>query len=491
MHKSVTAVGDYFDNNFWWGKLYTVIFLLIIGGASAHALVNDKYWIVAILAAIIIVPLAISHPTVAVFQFVFVIFIQYRITEAVPLYLTDISAAVLILAAIFDILSEDKLPRRFPTMTLNYLLLLIALFVCALASYNPIEAVHPLSRISLYLFTFLALIRLLGKVDGWLVVRMYLWLCVAHSVVVLAPFIASGGSARAFGFSRNVFGSLAMVALPVGLCSYLWSRPGKSAKYLFGTILILGAMVATQSRFILIFGLFISMVAVFISLRRVRNSFPADKSATEVDSEAKQQFKKRLIFLGGTVLSSALMAMIINPEVLGPVIGRFEQIFSATGGGTMNLRLSLWMAAITVFLENPLTGIGPGNFRNLFEINSSYHLNPVFYYIKGLSAHNLFLHYLAETGLVGASAMIAFFVRPLLLSRKIWHSGLSALPVAFRLSLYSVSILIVLSTFLEAGWLWGQVGFAAVLFIALIVDAFEGLPSNPASDPTGTSTSEM
>jgi O-antigen ligase len=65
-------------------------------------------------------------------------------------------------------------------------------------------------------------------------------------------------------------------------------------------------------------------------------------------------------------------------------------------------RLVLWRAAWLMFLDHPWTGVGPGNFRTAFP-----------YYFKGVvdaqpvwgSAHNLYLHQLAERGVIGLGVL--------------------------------------------------------------------------------------
>lgn len=65
-------------------------------------------------------------------------------------------------------------------------------------------------------------------------------------------------------------------------------------------------------------------------------------------------------------------------------------------------RYVLWRAAWRMFLDHPLAGVGPGHYRTLFEryVNRA---------LEGEadwgSAHNLYLHQLAERGLIGAAAL--------------------------------------------------------------------------------------
>ena len=70
-------------------------------------------------------------------------------------------------------------------------------------------------------------------------------------------------------------------------------------------------------------------------------------------------------------------------------------------------RFILWKTALRMFQDRPVFGLGPGNFHSSF-IN----------YFRGKvdgewiwnSAHNLYLHHLAERGLVGAAALLIVIV---------------------------------------------------------------------------------
>lgn len=75
------------------------------------------------------------------------------------------------------------------------------------------------------------------------------------------------------------------------------------------------------------------------------------------------------------------------------------------GEGRLNpflARYALWGAGWNMFLDHPWTGVGPGNYREVFPL-----------YFQGLiegesvwgSAHNLYLHQLAERGLLGLAAL--------------------------------------------------------------------------------------
>lgn len=89
--------------------------------------------------------------------------------------------------------------------------------------------------------------------------------------------------------------------------------------------------------------------------------------------------------------------------------------FLPTGGRTLSslfrydpssphqTRWTLWDAAWRMFQDSPWTGVGPGGFHRLF---TNYHSGPLDGELSWGSAHNLYLHQLAERGLPGAAALL-------------------------------------------------------------------------------------
>lgn len=71
-------------------------------------------------------------------------------------------------------------------------------------------------------------------------------------------------------------------------------------------------------------------------------------------------------------------------------------------------RYALWSAAWGMFRDHPWTGVGPGNYASVFS--HYFHGGAIDGEILWGSAHNLYLHHLAERGLVGLTALLALLV---------------------------------------------------------------------------------
>ncbi len=442
---------------------YVIGAVIVALGVLSYLVLTERYLIALALVLFPFSFLLITHPRLAVFLYVFSLFILLPIEPRIPLFLTDLSALVVIVAALFDLFSSAHLPRSFPRLFFNFVFLFVAVAIAAVFGYDLQASLHPLGRILFLTLTFLSLYRLSGKVPFTELLTFFFFVTVFHSVITLIPFISSGGTIRSFGLAQASFDDFAMIALPVGLSLSLWSER-RNALYLLGTFLIFGGLIATQSRASMFFALFALMAVLWFSLRRAK--------LLKKESRSFPPVKKRIytLLLGGFALAAFVIAFI--PGVFTAVLQRFESVMTTSPGGTVRTRLFLWQTAWYAFTQHPLLGVGPGSFRSFYEIFPTLHLNRLFYFVKGLSAHNLLLHYLAETGILGASALVALFVNQFRLARRVWKAPHPVNRYGYSLALFTVSLLFLVTTFLEAGWLWGQFSFLFVFFAALIVRAY-------------------
>lgn len=115
----------------------------------------------------------------------------------------------------------------------------------------------------------------------------------------------------------------------------------------------------------------------------------------------------RLITRIKILCGSALACILLLP----PLLNHFERLQGLDDATDLG-RLDIWQAAVVMFLNHPFLGVGYGNYRFLSA-------NLVPYAEQGsLEAHNLYLEFLAETGLVGFLSFIALLGAFLFLSLK-------------------------------------------------------------------------
>lgn len=148
--------------------------------------------------------------------------------------------------------------------------------------------------------------------------------------------------------------------------------------FAFMIILILGLLL-TQKRAHFLF-LFISCFFVY---------FQYTKSYVQKFAN----MLKSIFYISLTIIFVVLPLSFTN--LGGNVLTRFIDTFSSflAGEDISSNRLSIWQQAWTTFLENPLYGIGWGNFRETVVGTVTVRTE--------MEAHNIYLQLLSETGLIG------------------------------------------------------------------------------------------
>ncbi|MFI5349485.1 MAG: O-antigen ligase family protein [Elusimicrobiota bacterium] len=128
--------------------------------------------------------------------------------------------------------------------------------------------------------------------------------------------------------------------------------------------------------------------------------------------------------------------------------------------GTSTRRI-LWDVALKIFRDHPLTGAGPGGYRRLFPL---YHPEAIDRQTSWASAHNLYLHQLAERGVLGGAVLFVLcalmIARPVRAARR--GGGTSALWTAGAVAAFLVMSLTETSfqneqfgALLMLIWAWG------------------------------------
>lgn len=107
--------------------------------------------------------------------------------------------------------------------------------------------------------------------------------------------------------------------------------------------------------------------------------------------------------IGLGALASALLLLI-------PLLATYSQRLGAVDELTAVSRVALWAAAGSMFLSNPIIGVGYGNFMGVYaDFTRGIVANK-------LDAHNIYLQLLAETGIVGFLFFFVIVFRALRLS---------------------------------------------------------------------------
>ncbi len=437
-------------------SFYLIAAGLCVAAGIVWALLRLPFQYIAIILGLPAVLFIVMRPKLALFQFVFFVFIEYPLVPSIPLYIVDASTLLVIVAGCLDYMLNGRFPKRLPPMSLNYIYFVFALAICGIFSYWPSFAFRQVATFSIIVATFFALYRLMGRVSIHEVVRFFVALAVLHSAYVLVPFVISGGELRSFGLARAIFGHMAMIALPVSVGLYLGSRRKHVWPHLVGILTIMGGLIATHSRAPIAFGVISSLFIILAIRSRVKKA--------EFPSEDAKRYCGRIRVIVWAVVLATIGLVSVKLSVLETVLDRFGELFSAEPTGTFRWRLILWKKALLAFADHPVFGVGVGGYKHLHELYPYLRFTEAFTYLRIMSAHNLILHYLAETGLVGGLGVVCLFANKFRLARRGWLNASSGASLA----LYGAAFLFLISTFIDAAWLYGQLSFLAVFFAALI-----------------------
>ncbi len=387
--------------NFWTEnkkvfKSYMVMAVVVLLSAFAFLVVAEKtIYAVALIGGLATV-WVITQPKFVLYQFIFIMFTNALLVDRFSVMLIDISALLVIVTAWFDLLLKGEYKFALPKLSFNFIAISIAFFIVALFGYNPSLSVMPILHV-LYLFlTFVSLYSLSKYASVEKLLHLYFMLAVMHAFIALLPVIGGAKMERLFGFARSTLDDIMMIAFPIGLVYFMRASSRKMFYYLIALLLIIGALIGTQSRLSIMFALFFGAIAVYFSLKR--------------GQQRNNKAVRRIQIISVASVSFVAMLFVLSPEFINVVMTRFGSLLSSAPSETFLVRIVLWTNALTTFADNPILGIGLGHYKILNTIYSSIHLHYMFPYIQNYSAHNMFFHYLAETGVVGTTAVFALIL---------------------------------------------------------------------------------
>jgi O-antigen ligase len=187
--------------------------------------------------------------------------------------------------------------------------------------------------------------------------------------------IALHGTFRAHAFVHPVvFGEQMAVAVLGGLCALLRPTGKRTAEVLFAA-LVLAALIMSQTRMALFASAAGFALIALLEPRARRWAVPA--------------------FLSVAVVAGAWELLPGNSRTLSAVF--------SPAHNDQQTRWVLWDVALRMFRDHAITGAGPGGYGRLF---SQYHPGLLESETGWGSAHNLYLHQLAERGVIGAVALL-------------------------------------------------------------------------------------
>jgi len=227
-------------------------------------------------------------------------------------------------------------------------------------------------------------------------------------VTPLNAYIARPTGSAIFGNLAQPNHFASQVALGLFSLAYL-SRNGRRVWLLAGALPLLFVLGLSGSRSVWLY-----LIAAFALAFALRMAAPQDQSG-----------KRLFLACGVFIIAFRALQELLDAGLLRPpdrvVVTATERLFSEAA--SVSDRYSLWQTAWTVFLEHPLAGSGWGTFSaRYFDFMTRQEIAGPFDLFR--NAHNILLHFLAETGLVGAlllAAPLLWWLRHAF--RGVWDAG--------------------------------------------------------------------
>ena len=210
-----------------------------------------------------------------------------------------------------------------------------------------------------------------------------------------------------------------------------WENPNILAGYLDAAICVLfGFFIRMRGRLVRI-GLIVGMVmlALCLAMTYARGAC----LAIAVVLAGYGVLKDRRVLLACLLVGGAILAL--DPALAERLSSVFTKVDTSS-----EMRLALWESTIEMIQEHPLLGIGWGAYWMVYP-EYDFYINDASVVI--VHAHNVYLHYAAEIGLVGAISYFWYFfgtMRMALFSKKMGDDFFRGLMLGIGLAIISVAL---------------------------------------------------
>jgi O-antigen ligase len=394
-----------------------------------------------------------------VFLLIISTFLFLQIQLSVTILPPDVCAIILVLAYLIDISLKKRPP--IPNLLFKpYLIYLLIVILSALFNGATALSIKFIMRQILLFMTFLAVCHYTPRLKIKHLFVLYVLVAAANSLFSTMNFLSAGGGIRTFGLAGKGYGDHAMLGILICLVYYLWSSDVRERVFwMIGGIIISGALAATQTRASAITaGVGIVLIIIF----SLRYSFKKNLSIS----------RKNLIH--ASILVAAIIPIIlIYTPLLDGILYRFGRI-GLHASGTILLRFTLWTAALKAFMANPIWGIGPGNFAQIYLWLPDVKFDPIFYMVSGLSTHAIVMTALSETGILGFLSLGYFFTKAIRVSFKKFILAIDISKSADSLIMFVIASVMMISSIYSGSWFWGNNSYHMALVFGLIASSQTG-----------------
>jgi O-antigen ligase len=268
------------------------------------------------------------------------------------------------------------------------------------------------------------------------------------------------GSYWFFGFFRGHVacgGYYAIVSL-VAISTLLFWRCGRWTRFglfVVATACMWGLMFSMARGFLVAFGVSLAWMIVYALVR----CWVAPPDTRRLSST---------LWHCGLVLAALFLAYLLVPGLHPRVAATVARLFHAetttqrepqvarVAMGTMDSRTVLWRSAINMFKSSPILGVGMGRFEEAYKAQAlaAGNLRVIDEDLVGIHAHNSWLHFAAETGIVGVGLVMSLWGAIVLgLFRSLQRHEFDSLSMAFCVAASGVVMAQLIQSVVDHG-LW-------------------------------------
>jgi len=312
------------------------------------------------------------------------LFLEYaRPQDLLPFLSVLHLPGIVVLLLAFYIIFPGKIQGREKQTTL-FLFLLSLMVIHGPIAVNNFWALLIFTSMVMNFVVFLSLIRYVDHPDKYRRL-VKLWLGI-HVILATVGIAKAGRGIGGFLADENDFCMTLNMIIPFSFFLALHASRKNKLYYILLTCLFLFVIILSQSR-----GGFVGLIAAFMYcwLRT-----------------------KRKIFTGFLIGVLAVFAILVAPSSYWNEVRSITE--EGTEQGTGEERIYTWGIAWHMFLDNPVMGVGQGNFPWVFgkyekEVTGSdeaFHGRSV----AGRAAHSIYFTMLPELGIIGTCIFIAMIL---------------------------------------------------------------------------------
>ncbi len=425
------------------------ISLLVVIVPIAFLMLTYHTTAALLLTGVIAAAVLVFSPRVCFYLFMLSLTVSLPYKAAIAVHPFDLCMALLFGSVALDYILNVHTEIRPASFDVPFILLVAATAISAVWAHDPYYSVIPLGRIVIMYLAFRLFFMFGLKIGVRRLLQIFIYGVTALSLLNIFIYLVNSGSIRVFGIAGIAYRTYAMVALPMALAFLIWAQTPRS-RLRYGVIcFVVGfGLIATGSRAPLL-GVIAAAGVMLLVLLAGRNY-----TAT---ARAIRQVKKILLPLSLLII----LLIIFKGSIFAITVERYQHLLTALSEpqGSVAMRLVLGAAAIEAFWTSPLTGIGIGNFKIIEEVVPTVSLAKLWFRVQDMSAHNVILHYLAETGILGVCSLIYLGWRGFRTSLADARKRMSPEDNQAGFALLAAMVVFCTTIFFMEGWMWGQDGY--------------------------------